>query len=100
MLTSCELFSIATDGSETTGTEERTDDAKSTENSTEKAPTEEVTRIPVSTKDQSTTETKPDSSNTTESTPTPIPPAPDINDTAADAGIGEVLPWDGETGLQ
>ena len=96
-------------GEETSGTEETALDSVS--ESPEVTSEEVVTRIPVTTKDQSTTESQPDSSETTETTetteatenvptPPPAPPVPDDSDTAADAGIGEVLPWNGQGGLQ
>ena len=109
-LCSCDLLSSLRN-EETDGTEEISSDADTLVSTSEPSATEEVTRIPVTTKDQSTAESEPDSSNKTESepdssntsesepTPPPAPPVTDNRDTAADAGIGEVMPWNGENGL-
>ncbi|MBR7098717.1 MAG: hypothetical protein IKC59_04815 [Clostridia bacterium] len=104
LLLMCNSCSFLADlkGEETDGTEEASTPADTADAAPEESSSEEATRIPVSTKDQSTTETKPVSSNTTEPTPTPppTPPTPDTDGTAASGGIGEVMPWDGENGLQ
>lgn len=96
---SCNSFSMIQNGG-TSDTEGIASPADTVNSVSGNSSAEEITRIPVSTKEHSTTEPQPDSSNTTESTPAPTPPSPSANDTAVDAGIGEVLSWDREKGLQ